>query len=153
MTTATLTAPGNAASSTVPQSRRLVSVDVFRGLLVAGMVLVTNAGSWDHVYRPLKHADWNGSTTTNTIFPSFLFLAGVPMTFSFASRAARGATRIQLAAHVAWRSLLLILIGLFLNGFPLFDWRKLRIPDAPQRRSINKTSAPRTFSEMRGKTC
>jgi predicted acyltransferase len=153
MTTAILTAPGNAASSTVLQFRRLVSVDVFRGLLVAGMVLLTNAGSWDHVYWPLKHADWNGSTPTDMIFPSFLFLAGVSMTFSFASKAARGATRIQLAAHVAWRSLLLIPIGLFLNGFPLFDWHNLRTPDAPLWLSINKTSAYRTFTELRAKTC
>jgi predicted acyltransferase len=121
------------ASDARGASWRLVSVDVFRGLLVAGMVLVTNAGDWNHVYWPLKHADWNGSTPTDMIFPSFLFLAGVSMTFSFASRLARGMTRTQLAGHIGWRSLLLILIGLFLNGFPLFDMHNLRIPGVLQR--------------------
>ena len=116
-----------------PDRRRLLSIDFFRGALVMGMVLVTNAGDWNHVYWPLKHADWNGSTPTDMIFPSFLFLAGVSMTFSFASRRARDTTRIQLAAHVAMRSLLLILIGLFLNGFPLFDMHNLRIPGVLQR--------------------
>jgi predicted acyltransferase len=124
---------GSRPEALLDSSRRLVSVDVFRGLLVAGMVLVTNAGDWNHVYWPLKHADWNGSTPTDMIFPSFLFLAGVSMTFSFASRLARGATRIQLASHVAWRSLSLILLGLFLNGFPLFDLHTLRIPGVLQR--------------------
>lgn len=124
---------GSRPEALLDSSRRLVSVDVFRGLLVAGMVLVTNAGDWNHVYWPLKHADWNGSTPTDMIFPSFLFLAGVSMTFSFASRLARGATRIQLASHVAWRSLSLILLGLFLNGFPLFDLHNLRIPGVLQR--------------------
>jgi len=108
-------------------------VDVFRGLLVAGMVLVTNAGDWNHVYWPLKHADWNGATPTDMIFPSFLFLAGVSMTFSFASRLARGATRTELAGHIVWRSLLLILFGLFLNAFPLFEMETLRIPGVLQR--------------------
>ena len=116
-----------------PDQRRLLSIDLFRGVLVMAMVLVTNAGDWNHVYWPLKHADWNGSTPTDMIFPSFLFLAGVSMTFSFASRLARGATRAGLAGHIAVRSLLLILLGLFLNGFPLFDLHNLRIPGVLQR--------------------
>jgi predicted acyltransferase len=133
MTTAQVVALPTVSVDKRDISRRLVSVDVFRGLLVAGMVLVTNAGDWNHVYWPLKHADWNGSTPTDMIFPSFLFLAGVSVTFSFASRMARRATRGQLAGHIVWRSLLLILLGLFLNGFPLFDMHNLRIPGVLQR--------------------
>jgi predicted acyltransferase len=108
-------------------------VDVFRGLLVAGMVLVTNAGSWDSVYWPLKHADWNGFTPTDMIFPSFLFLVGLSMTFSFASRLHCGETRQRPAGHVVLRSTLLILVGLFLNGFPFYDLHTLRIPGILQR--------------------
>ena len=114
-------------------SRRILSIDVFRGMLVAGMVLVTNAGDWNHVYWPLKHADWNGSTPTDMIFPSFLFVVGVSMNFSFASRFERGETTVRVAGHVVLRSVLLILIGLFLNGFPLFDLHNLRIPGILQR--------------------
>ena len=123
----------SAASPGKTARQRLVSVDFFRGVLVMGMLLVTNAGDWNHVYWPLKHADWNGSTPTDMIFPSFLFLAGVSTTFSFASRLARGVTRTELAGHIAVRSLLLILLGLFLNGFPLFDMHNLRIPGVLQR--------------------
>jgi predicted acyltransferase len=113
--------------------RRLASVDVFRGLIIAGMILVTNAGSWDFVYWPLKHALWNGVTPTDMIFPSFLFLAGVSMGFSFAARRRRGATDRQLAAHVILRSAGLILLGLLLNGLPFFDLPNLRIPGILQR--------------------
>jgi len=122
--------PQNAASR---RSSRLVSVDVFRGLMVAGMVLVTNAGSWDSVYWPLKHAEWNGVTPTDMIFPSFLFVAGVSMSFSFAARFKRGESWKHLLVHVVERSVLLILLGLFLNGFPLFDLHDLRIPGVLQR--------------------
>jgi len=121
------------ASPANGSQRRLLSIDFFRGVLVMGMLLVTNAGDWNHVYWPLKHADWNGSTPTDMIFPSFLFLAGVSTTFSFAARLARGATRAELAGYIAVRSLLLILLGLSLNGFPLFDMHNLRIPGVLQR--------------------
>src|ERR1700749_2079976 len=77
-------------------SGRMLSLDVFRGLIVAGMVLVTNAGSWEHVYWPLKHADWNGVTPTDMIFPSFLFICGVSMTLSFKARLERGITAAAL---------------------------------------------------------
>lgn len=114
-------------------SRRLISIDLFRGLLVMGMVLVTNAGSWNYVYWPLKHADWNGITPTDLIFPSFLFLSGVSMAFSFSSRHRHGQSRNLLLLHIIDRSLILILLGLFLNGFPLFDLHNLRIPGILQR--------------------
>jgi predicted acyltransferase len=120
-------------SSTVAAPARMHSIDVFRGLIVAGMLLVTNAGDWNHVYWPLKHADWNGVTPTDMIFPSFLFLAGVSMTFSFAARRRKGANTAQLVRHVVVRSLLLIGIGLVLNGWPKYDLHNLRIPGVLQR--------------------
>jgi predicted acyltransferase len=112
---------------------RLLSLDVFRGMIVAGMILVTNPGSYATIYWPLKHADWDGVTPTDMIFPSFLFIIGVSMTFSFAARRRRGETSKRLAGHVLQRSLLLIAIGLFLNGFPFFDLQSLRIPGTLQR--------------------
>jgi len=111
----------------------MLSVDVFRGLIVAGMLLVTNAGDWNHIYWPLKHADWNGVTPTDMIFPGFLFLAGVSMTFSFAARRRKGATAAQLVRHVLVRSLLLVVIGLLLNGWPKYDLHNLRVPGVLQR--------------------
>src|SRR5215207_11298551 len=56
---------------------RLLALDVFRGLTVAGMLLVNNPGSWGAIYPPLEHAEWHGWTPTDLIFPFFLFIAGV----------------------------------------------------------------------------
>lgn len=122
-----------ATSDAHAHTPRLLSIDVFRGLMVAGMVLVTNPGTYDFIYWPLKHAEWNGSTPTDMIFPSFLFIVGVAMTFSFASRRARGETAPGAAAHVVKRSAMLILLGLFLNCFDLLSLPHLRIPGVLQR--------------------
>ncbi len=100
------------------------------------MILVNDPGSWEHIYSPLEHAEWNGWTPTDLIFPFFLFIAGVSMTLSFASRAARGVTRAALAKHIARRSAAIFFIGLFLNGFPYFDFSTLRIMGVLQRIAI-----------------
>jgi predicted acyltransferase len=106
---------------------RLMSLDLFRGATIAGMILVNNAGDEPSSYWPLKHAEWNGWTPTDLVFPFFLFIVGVAMAFSFSSRLKRGESRQQLLGHVLWRGLLLFALGLFLNGFPnqyhLSSWR------------------------------
>ncbi|MCB0315452.1 MAG: DUF1624 domain-containing protein, partial [Calditrichaeota bacterium] len=66
---------------------RLVSLDAFRGITIAGMILVNNPGTWSHVYPPLLHAPWHGWTPTDLIFPFFLYIVGVSMTFSFSKLA------------------------------------------------------------------
>lgn len=90
---------------------RVVSLDVFRGATIAGMLLVNNPGSWGHIYDPLEHAPWNGWTPTDLIFPFFLFIVGVAMVFSFARRAERGTSGGALMTHVARRSAALVLLG------------------------------------------
>ena len=104
----------------------MVSLDVFRGITIAAMILVNDPGSWSHIYPPLEHADWNGWTPTDLIFPAFLFMVGVSMTLSFASRVSHGMTPRALAIHIVWRSALIFAIGLFLNGFPSFDFSSIR---------------------------
>jgi predicted acyltransferase len=111
----------------------MVSLDVFRGATIAAMILVNDPGSWGHIYPPLEHAEWNGWTPTDLIFPFFLFIVGVSMTLSFASRIARGITRSALAIHVVRRAALIFAIGLFLNGFPSFDFSSIRIMGVLQR--------------------
>ena len=116
------------AKETKPPSERLLSLDVYRGLAVAGMILVDNPGSDDLAYGPIKHAQWNGWTAADLIFPSFLFLVGVSMVFSFTSRMKRGESRSRILRHVLIRSMLLIAIGLVVNvspiiGLDLHTWR------------------------------
>jgi predicted acyltransferase len=106
---------------------RLASLDFFRGATIAAMILVNNAGDGPSSYWPLRHAEWNGWTPTDLVFPFFLFIVGVAMAFSFNSRLKRGESRRQLLRHVLWRGVILFALGLFLNGFPnqysLPSWR------------------------------
>lgn len=102
------------------RTARLLSLDVLRGMTIAGMILVNNAGE-DHKYEPLEHAHWNGWTPTDLIFPGFLFMVGVAMTFSFDGRLARGFSKMRLFEQVVRRSVILFCLGLIMYGF--CDWR------------------------------
>ncbi len=112
---------------------RLSSLDAFRGITIAAMILVNNPGGWDDIYAPLQHAAWNGWTPTDLIFPFFLFIIGVAITLSQDQRRGRGLGKRALFAGIARRTLLIFGLGIFLNGFPLFDWSVLRIPGVLQR--------------------
>jgi predicted acyltransferase len=113
---------------------RLVSLDAFRGLTLAGMILVNNPGSWDHVYPPLLHAKWDGFTPTDLVFPSFLLIVGVAIPLALGKRLQRGDPPSTLLAKVVRRSLIIFALGLFLNVFP-FDEpvSQWRIPGVLQR--------------------
>jgi predicted acyltransferase len=117
---------------------RLVSLDAFRGLTIASMLLVNNPGTWGHIYPPLKHAPWNGWTPTDLIFPFFLFIVGVAMTLSFGKLLERGATRNELLLKTGKRAALIFLVGLALHSFPWigYDYAHLRIPGVLQRIAI-----------------
>lgn len=115
---------------------RLVSLDAFRGATIASMMLVNNAGDWSNVYTPLLHAEWNGWTFTDTVFPFFLWMVGVAMTFSFARRVERGDDRGKLLLHVLRRAALIFALGIVLNGFPTYAWERIRIPGVLQRIAI-----------------
>jgi predicted acyltransferase len=126
---------GTAEQTAKPHSGRLVCLDIFRGLAVAGMILVDNPGSDDKAYWAIKHAEWNGWTPADFIFPSFLFLVGVSMVFSFSARLRRGESRQQVLLHAVKRSLILIAIGLFVNASPVvgLDVHSWRFEGVTQR--------------------
>ena len=151
MSTATSGAPG--VSSVLIQERpvapRLISIDVFRGMLVAGMVLVTNPGTYSYVYAPLKHADWNGATLTDMIFPSFLFLVGISMVYSFAARERKGEGTSTTARHVLLRSLGLIVFGLLLNLVDLLHVHDWRFPGVLQRIGLCYCAAGSVYLALR----
>lgn len=115
---------------------RLLSLDVFRGITIAAMILVNNPGSWSYVYAPLKHAEWHGATPTDWIFPFFLFIVGVSIALAIGQRKEAGADHRALIRKILWRSLIIFSIGLFLSGYPHFDLSTLRIPGVLQRIAI-----------------
>lgn len=106
---------------------RYLSIDFYRGLTIAFMLVVNTPGTWDHVFAPLEHADWNGCTPTDLVFPSFMFIIGVSMWFSFEKYGRR--FNRELGLKILKRTLLLFFIGLLLAKFPFYwkDWDKLRI--------------------------
>jgi predicted acyltransferase len=113
-------------SLTLTKPGRLLSVDILRGLTIGFMILVNNNGDGARAYWALKHADWNGFTPTDLVFPTFLFLVGISTVFSTAARVAQGATRQSLLLHVLRRSILLFLLGLVVNSFPYFHLATVR---------------------------
>ncbi len=115
-------------------AQRMVSLDFFRGITIAAMILVNNPGN-GHAYAPLEHAEWNGWTPTDLIFPFFLFIVGVSLVLSFASRLGRGATRTQLLRHSLQRAAIIFVIGVALNAFPYNFW-PIRFPGVLQRIAI-----------------
>jgi predicted acyltransferase len=133
---------------------RLESLDVFRGLTIAAMILVNDPGTWSAIYWPLAHADelmsehpagwypgkwWvsaNGWTPTDLVFPFFLFIVGVSMVLSFAARQARGDSRRELMKHVARRSALILLIGWLIHLEPYFNFSRMRYPGVLPRIAV-----------------
>src|ERR1035437_7608678 len=97
---------------------RLLSLDVLRGITIAGMIMVNNPGSWGSIYTPLEHAQWNGLTPTDLVFPFFMFIMGVSMYLSYKKFDFKlsGQTFTKLLR----RSVLLFLIGLSIGWFSLF---------------------------------
>jgi len=113
-----------------------MSLDVFRGMTIAAMILVNDAGDWGHVYWPLDHAEWNGWTPTDLIFPFFLFIVGVSMVLSFDSRRAKGSSRGELLLHALKRSAVIFMLGLFLNLYPAFNLHTARLTGVLQRIAV-----------------
>jgi predicted acyltransferase len=134
------------------KSNRLIFLDVFRGLTVAGMVLVNNPGSWAHIYWPLEHAEWNGWTPTDLIFPFFLFIVGVAIPLALGKRIERGDSRRALFLKVLYRSAIIFLLGEFLAGFPYFHLSTIRIPGVLQRIAVCYFFASLIFLKTRPRT-
>jgi predicted acyltransferase len=131
-------------SGNEPLAGRLASLDMFRGLAIAGMVLVNNPGSWQHVYPPLLHAEWHGFTPTDLVFPAFLFIVGAALPFTL-GRYDRSdpVQRARLYRRILRRAVLLFALGLMLNATTSFllwvlegkaiAWGSLRIMGVLQR--------------------
>jgi predicted acyltransferase len=107
--------------STPAASGRLVSLDTFRGITIAGMILVNNPGTWSSIYGPLKHAPWHGWTPTDLVFPFFLFIVGVAIVYAYAGAMERGSNSNELVKKAAIRSFKLFGLGLIMAAYPFFQ--------------------------------
>src|SRR5881409_1170573 len=114
--------PRVAAGASKQGSERLLSLDVFRGLTVAGMLLVNDPGTWSAIYPPLEHASWNGWTPTDLVFPFFLFIVGITTQLSISARRARGEDENAIRRQIIRRGALIFLFGFLINGFPFYQW-------------------------------
>ncbi len=101
--------------------QRLLSLDVFRGITVAAMILVNNPGSWNSVYGPLKHAPWHGCTPADLVFPFFLFIVGVAITYALSTLKDQPEKHNRAMLRIGKRSLILFGLGLFLALFLPFS--------------------------------
>ena len=116
----------DATTSTVAPNttirERLLSLDVFRGLTIAGMLLVNNPGTWSAIFPPLEHAEWHGWTPTDLIFPFFLFIVGITTYLSMSARRARGDDDSALIKQILRRGTIIYLLGFAMAMFPFYQW-------------------------------
>jgi predicted acyltransferase len=132
-TQAALETTGTVPLAEASQPGRLISLDVFRGITVAAMILVNNPGDWGHIYPPLEHAEWNGCTPTDLIFPFFLYIVGVSLVYALDGVKRQGGPQGAVLLRVLRRAAVLFGLGLLLSLYPKFDFSVVRIMGVLQR--------------------
>ena len=115
-------------------NNRLLSIDVLRGITLIFMIIVNTPGSGSYVYAPLLHADWNGLTPTDYIFPNFLFIVGVSIVLSLNNK--NDINKNKILRKIVWRALKIYFVGVFLWVFPDFDFDNIRWTGVLQRISL-----------------
>lgn len=126
-TQAALETTGTLPLAEASQPGRLISLDVFRGLTVMAMILVNNPGDWGHIYPPFEHAEWNGCTPTDLIFPFFLFIVGVSLVYALDGVKRQRGPQSAVLLRVLRRAAVLFGLGLLLSLYPKFDFTTVRI--------------------------
>ncbi len=121
---------------TFDSTKRLISLDMLRGLTIALMIVVNDPGSWEHLYWPLAHASWHGITITDFVYPFFIFIVGVSIILSSSKQLDAGADKKKMKKKIWIRSLKIFGLGILLNLFPDFNFMELRIPGVLQRIAI-----------------
>ncbi|WP_426061886.1 acyltransferase family protein [Hymenobacter sp. B1770] len=132
-TQAAVSTTGAVPLAEASQPGRLISLDVFRGITVMAMILVNNPGDWGHIYPPLEHAEWNGCTPTDLIFPFFLFIVGVSLVYALDGVKRRSEPQGAVVLRVLKRAAVLFGLGLLLSLYPKFDFSTVRILGVLQR--------------------
>lgn len=119
----------------IPVSKRLLSLDTFRGFAIIGMIIVNTPGSWEYVFPTLRHAEWNGLTPTDLVFPFFLFIVGVSIVLAYSWRLQSNAQKKELVYKIIKRSFLIFTFGVTLNLIGS-NFEHFRIPGVLQRIAI-----------------
>ena len=116
-------------TKTIPakEKQRLLSLDFFRGLTVAAMILVNNPGDWEHIYAPLEHSKWNGCTPTDLIFPFFIFMIGVSIVYAVGSKKEDETLHKQIILKALKRSITIYLIYVAIHFLFTFNFHHFRI--------------------------
>jgi predicted acyltransferase len=127
-TQAAVETTGTVPLAEASQPARLISLDVFRGVTVAAMILVNNPGDWGHIYAPLEHAAWHGCTPTDLIFPFFLFIVGVSIVYALDGARRQPEAHGRTMVRILKRSAILFGLGLLSALYPKFEFETLRIP-------------------------
>jgi predicted acyltransferase len=120
----------------VDTSKRLISLDILRGVTIAFMIMVNNNGG-PHAWAEMQHASWNGFTATDLVFPTFLFVVGVSVVLATEARLRRGESRAKLTAHTVRRAVILFTFGIIVNSFPYFHLVHMRFYGVLQRIAIS----------------
>ncbi len=95
--------------------QRLLALDILRGITIAGMILVNNPGSWKYIYAPLEHAEWNGLTPTDLVFPFFMFIMGISTFISLRKFEFKLTTSLLL--KIVRRTIVIFAIGIAIAWF------------------------------------
>ena len=117
-------------------SIRMKCIDAFRGLAIASMFIMENPGNPGHVSNQFRHAPWNGLTWADFGYPFFIFIAGAVLPHSIKKRQEKGYSKPQIYMYIIYRAVAIFLVGIFLNGFPNFNFSTIRIAGALQRIAV-----------------
>ena len=108
-------------SATTTKSSRILAIDILRGITIAGMILVNNPGNWGRIFAPFEHAEWNGMTPTDLVFPFFMFVMG--MCIYIAMKKFDFACNKSTVYKITKRMVLIYLVGLGIGWFAKFCFR------------------------------
>jgi predicted acyltransferase len=118
------------------ENQRLLSLDAFRGFTIAAMILVNNPGSWEYVYPPLLHAEWNGLTPTDLIFPFFLFIVGVSIVLAYTKKLQQDIPKKKLVQKIIFRSFKIFAVGVLLSILMNMNITEIRYAGVLQRIAV-----------------
>src|SRR5690606_36286051 len=134
------------------ETKRLISLDAFRGFTIAAMIMVNYPGSWSHVYPPLLHVDWHGITPTDLIFPFFIFIVGTSIALAYSKRVSAGVPKNPMYRKIVIRSLKIFIVGILLWMFPKFELDTIRYAGVLQRIAVVFLASALLFLNSKWKT-